>query len=118
MDHLFGPFKAACREESQKIFAQQVQEHAASVAKIKSDMAQGIDVSDADKKLAKQAVRMQPEDVGKMVFGELDENRLPHPDSPIKRFFTPKKIAHAAESVSRFNVYFELQHFSNWFVFQ
>jgi hypothetical protein len=28
--------------------------HAASVAKIKSDMAQGIDVSDADKKLAKQ----------------------------------------------------------------
>ncbi len=88
------------------------------MAKIKSDMAQGIDVSDADKKLAKQAVRMQPEDVGKMVFGELDENRLPHPDSPIKRFFTPKKIAHAAESVSRFNVYFELQHFSNWFVFQ
>jgi hypothetical protein len=43
---------------------------------------------------------MQPEDVGKMVFGELDENRLPHPDSPIKRFFTPEKIAHASESVS------------------
>jgi hypothetical protein len=43
---------------------------------------------------------MQPEDVGKIVFGELDEDRLPHPDSPIAQFFTPEKIGHAACEVS------------------
>jgi hypothetical protein len=83
---------------SQRIFAERVQEHGAVVAKVKADMAAGVEVSQTDKNLLKQAVRMQPEDVGKIVFGvgELDEDRLPHPDSPIAKFFTPEKIGHAA----------------------
>lgn len=100
MDRLFGPFKAACREESQKIFARRIQEHSEAVGKVKEDMAQGIEVSNESKALLKKAVRMQPEDVGKLVFGELDENRLAHPDSPIAKFFHPDKIAHGAKSVS------------------
>jgi hypothetical protein len=54
MDRLFGPFKTACREQSQRIFAERVQEHGALVAKVKADMAAGVEVSQNDKNLLKR----------------------------------------------------------------
>lgn len=96
MDHLFGPFKGACREESQKIFARRIQANADKVAKIKADMAAGKKVSEAQKKILTSAVRMDPDDVGEMVFGKLDEEGLPHPDSPFAKHFTKAKVMDGA----------------------
>jgi hypothetical protein len=49
---------------------------------------------------------MEPEDVDRIVFGELqDDTRLPHPDSPFSKHFTPEKIAHRAAEVSLFSFF-------------
>jgi hypothetical protein len=100
MDHLFGPYKNWTRERQQVVFAEHIQAHSDMIVKIKADMAAGIEVSAEDKKKLTTVVRMEPEDVGKIVYGKLDENKLPHPDSPIARAFTKPKIKEGAFKVS------------------
>ena len=100
MDKLFGPFKAACRENSQVLYAKRIQEHSTAVNVIKAKMSRGEEVTKEEKRLTRSAVRMKQEDVGEIVFGELQEDGQPHPESPFIKDFTPEKIMHGAEEVS------------------
>ena len=100
MDYLFGPYKGACRDRSQVIFADHVLANCEKVNAIKEKMSRGEEVTNEEKKAIKQAVKMDPSDVGRIVFGELTEDRLPHPESPYAIHFTKDKIAHGAKEVS------------------
>ena len=100
MDKLFGPYKGACRERSQVIYAKHLPRHSQKLSAIKEKMSRNEEVSNEEKKSLKQAVRMDPSDVGKIVFGDLQEDGRPHPDSPFAVHFTKEKIAHGAEEVS------------------
>ena len=106
MDFLFGPFKAGCHEMAQIVFAARVYAHAKEVERIKKVMADSSMPSKEEKKTLKSTVRLEPEDVGKIVFGELqDDTRLPHPNSSFSKHFTPEKIGHGAAEVSSFSLF-------------
>eukprot|EP00956_Cyclotella_meneghiniana_P019359 scaffold33127_cov38-Cyclotella_meneghiniana.AAC.2 len=62
-------------------------------------MSRGEEVSKEEKRLTRSAVRMKQEDVGEIVFGELQEDGQPHPESPFIKDFTPEKIMHGAEEL-------------------
>ena len=101
MDYLYGPFKTACRERSQAIYGEHLQKNSEAIQKMKADIAQGIDVPSSVRKKIKSVVRMEPEDVGRIVFGDLQEDGTASEDSPFAIHFTTEKIRHGASEVDK-----------------
>lgn len=104
MDKLYGPFKAATRVTTQMIYAEKLQQHAAKLKEIKATMArENHEATKKEKKMLQSTPRLMQEDIGRIVFGNLDpETREAAPDSPFALHFTPEKIRKGAEAVSLF----------------
>jgi hypothetical protein len=103
MDELFRAYKGDCRVNSQKVFAQKLQANAKGVAELKAEhaaqRAAGETISSEELKKVNFLVTLQPEDVGKICFGELTEDGIPAADSPFAKHFTKEKIIRVRKKV-------------------
>lgn len=103
MDELFRAYKADCRIFAQKVFAQKLQKNAREVAELKKEHAArravGETIPPEELRKVNTVVKLEPEDVGKICFGELTEDGMPAPDSPFAKHFTKEKILRAAKKV-------------------
>ena len=95
MDELFRAFKIASRAATQKVFAKRVKANAKAIAKLKLDIARklanGEEVSDAEKAKVNVVATLGPGDLGEILWGELDENGYGAPNSPMVTSFTKAK---------------------------
>jgi hypothetical protein len=110
MDELFRAYKGDCRINSQKVFAQKLKANAKAVAELKAEhaacRAAGETISSEELKKVNTVVTLQPEDVGKICFGELTEDGMPAADSsPFDKHLTKEKILRAAKKVCHLFVF-------------
>ena len=103
MDELFRAFKIKTRKATQKVWAQKIKANAKSVAAKKTAIAQriarGETVSPRERSKVNTVATLDPSDLGKILYGKLDENGYGAPNSPIVESFTKEKIEGAHEKV-------------------
>ncbi len=106
MDELFRAFKNATRAAAQIVYARKIKDNARQVIEKKKDLARryskGEKIPPAELKKVNVVVSLDRKDLGEILYGELDDQGLPHQDSPIAKHFTPEKINQALHKVSKY----------------
>ena len=104
LDELFRSFKIAMRKHASLVYAAKIKAHAKAVRAAKIDIAQrkaqGEDIPEKELAKLRAVVTLGPADLGKILYGELDDKGYGSPDSPMESAFTKEKILTAHEKVS------------------